>query len=742
MHVIVNDNKFACVTDKNGFFKIEDLPAGTYTLTLDHIQYKTQIIKNIRIYKDQVLNLEPIKFEYRVIELNGVVVTATRTNHTITEVPNPINLVPESRILKRNAKTSAESLREETGIFVQKTGHGGGSPIIRGLSSNQILILVDGIRLNNSTYRLGNHQYLTTVDNQIAEQIEVVRGPTSMLYGSDALGGTINVITKKPQIQNQPFHINYRLLGRFATADLEKTTRTELSLHHRSFALLAGFSYKDYEDLRRGNNSNNMKLENSTNGLKQSPTGFTSYNFDAKLACKLTSSQTLILAHQITRKQNVPRYDKYENDGYNRWFYHPQNRDLIYVIYENKFNRKFLASMRTSFSFHRQVEGREIQKYSSSPLIVENDDVKTIGLTIQLHSLISRHFLTYGTDLYMDRVSSERFSTSQETGQTEKELRGRYPNGARYNSFGCFLQDEFVLNKIWTVTAGMRTSHLVTKFTLPSNLAETIQQEKIHQHFRSVTGNLGIIIQCRRDLYLNFNLGRAFRAPNLSDMSKLGESKGNTYEIPNTSLKPEKIISMDAGIKLTTERFKANGSLYYSRIADLLASAETTYNGLPFIEMNGTSYKVKTKKNIGNAFIRGLELFLDWNILPSLSLLSNFSATYGQNITAVEPIGGIPPLFGLVGLKWQSDPGFVYLYMRFASKQDRLSADDMDDPRIPEGGTPGWHTLNIRAGTTRKSWIYVQCAVENILDINYREHGSGINGPGRNFIVTFEFRKS
>ncbi|MFQ5865430.1 MAG: TonB-dependent receptor plug domain-containing protein [bacterium] len=491
VHVTLTTTNLADVTDANGYFSIKNVAPGTYTLKFDHISFQTQIVENIKVQAREVINLDTITLEYRILDVDGIIVTATRNRRSIYDVSNPINLVSESTIKERNAKTSAEALREESGIFVQKTNHGGGSAIIRGLSSNQILILVDGIRLNNSTYRLGNHQYLTTVDNQMVRQIEVVRGPTSVLYGSDALGGTINLITKKPSLQSPTLDLNYKVLGRYASADKEKTVRTEVTLHHHKLALQTGFSFKDYKDLQRGKNSDHPQLEKSTNGLLQSPTGYTAFDLDSKLVYGLTPSQTLTFAYQLSKQKDVPRYDKYENNDFARWLFQPQNRNLVYLFYENNSQAQYVNFWRASLSFHRQEEGREIQKRATSPLTKEKDDVRT----------------------------------------------------------------------------------------------------------------------------------------------------------------------------------------------------------------------------------------------------------FGHNSTKNEPIGGIPPTFGLIGIKWSADSYYFDIYTRFATEQGRLSADDRDDPRIPEGGTPGWQTYNFRAGLNLKNLGDLQFAVENIFDYNYREHGSGVNGPGRNLILSLELKR-
>jgi outer membrane receptor for ferrienterochelin and colicin len=725
------------ITDRDGIFIIENILPGVYSIQFSHINFYKKIVNNIKVRAAGYAQIDTIVLKQQILSADATVITATRTEHNIYDVSTPINLVNDRIIKERNAKTSAEALREENGIFIQKTNHGGGSAIIRGLSSNQILILVDGIRLNNSIYRLGNHQYLTTVDNNNVRQIEVARGPSSSLYGSDALGGVINLLTKMPDLETTELSCHYSLLSRFASADQEKTARGEFSLHSKKIALQTGFSYKDYGDLKRGKNSDYRRIENSTNGLKQSPTGFKAYDFDSKLLYGLTPRQTLIFACQISKQTDVPRYDKYENNGYNRWIYQPQNRNLIYLVYENNLGSKYINTFQAAVSLHRQEEGREIQKADTSALIREKDDVKTIGVTFQVNSNFARNLITFGGEFYTDDVHSERFIVDTKSGKSEKDLSGRYPDGAVYNSLGLYIHDEIFLAQKLTATTGARFSYAHTNFLLPDDSTMNVRFGDITQNFQSITGSFGCIYKLNDQVQLNLNIGQAFRAPNLSDLSKFGESKGETYEVPNPNLKPEKMISFDIGFKINYSRFKANASIYYSKISGLIASAPATYNGSPVI--NG--YKVKTKKNIGNAYISGFEFSTDYNFYKALTFRSNLAITYGQNTSKDEPVGGIPPIFGLTGLKWNSDLYYVDFYIRFAGKQNRLSADDEDDPRIPKGGTPGWQTFNIRTGTQLNKWLNLQFAVENIFDYNYREHGSGLNGSGINFIVGLSIKK-
>ena len=221
-------------------------------------------------------------------------------------------------------------------------------------------------------------------------------------------------------------------------------------------------------------------------------------------------------------------------------------------------------------------------------------------------------------------------------------------------------------------------------------------------------------------------------------MTKLGQSKGNIFEVPNFNLSPEKLINKDFGLKISSPNLKLGLTSYRSNITNILTSDTTLYEGSNTILIDNELFYYKSKKNIGKAIIKGLEFDFDYNYLNDLILRANFTATYGENLTLSEPVGGIPPIFGLLGIRLNRGVIFSDYYMRFAGRQDRLSSDDLDDPRIPKKGTPGWFTFNIRGGFYWNRNLILQISLENIFDQNYREHGSGLNAPGRNLIFSIQ----
>ncbi|HES60020.1 MAG TPA: TonB-dependent receptor, partial [Caldithrix sp.] len=606
--VQVDPGNYTDITDHNGYFIVDNIPEGNYQIKLQHVAYQTKLIKHVTVTKMRLTSLDTIRLTQKILLSEEFIITADRIEKDPFESSSAINVISQSEITERAAKTSAEALREENGLFVQKTNHGGGSAIIRGLSSNQILILVDGIRLNNSLYRLGNHQYLTTVDNNNIEQIEIVRGPTSTLYGSDAMGGTINLRTRVPEFSSSDFESNFSLLSRYASADDEKTISLRSGLGIDKFSFSAGFSYKDYDDMRRGRNSDYKRIENSTDGIMQSPNAYTAYDFDSKLTYKITEQSSLIAAYQLANQDKVPRYDKYENDDYYVWQYHPQKRQLGYLKYQQSFNSHYIHSFNTTVSFNKQIEGRQTQRHMNSDLQKEKDEAQTLGLTFEAKSILRKHVFIYGTEIYLDKVQSEHFDYDAISGVRTKSTTSRYPDGAKYNSYGFYLQDEYTLFKNLTTTLGGRFSYFDTQFKLIGMDSTLFSNNNSYdQSFSSLTFSLGAVYRMTDYFHINLNFGQAFRAPNLSDISKFGESKGNIFEVPNPDLEPEKMSTIDLGIKINQSSLKIDGSLYYSNIFNLLASADAAFNGSPIILIDSTEFKVKSKQNIGNAYIYGIE---------------------------------------------------------------------------------------------------------------------------------------
>lgn len=732
------------VTGENGTFQLDRIPPGEYEVSFTRQGFKTHK-QEIKLQSGERLTLH-LQMTAKAIELDEVQVTANRGLMSSQDAPQMVSVMNAQDIRAANLQQAPEILREAAGVFVQKTNQGGGSPIIRGLKANKLLLLVDGIRLNNSTYRGGNHQYLNTVDAQALERVEVVHGPVSALYGSDALGGAVNVITRSPQFHDQRrLALRGSLAGMISTADHTQTGHLDLSASHARWGAVFDASFKSFGDVTRGVNGGGLLMQRLANDARvnrrlletQTPQGYESFDLSGKLGIKLSETLQLTAAHQSNRQEAVPRYDVYEAQTDSIWQYAPQQRDLSYISLQNSGQSFWFDVATFTLSRHRQFERRKRQGYGGANENRDQYETVTLGAQAQFNKIIAaRHVLVYGSEFYHDNVAT--LSTQRNTISGAISPRNPiYPDGAAFANFGMYAQAEFAIAPRWTVIAGARFS----AFRLRAPFAPELKLGTVTQKPSALTGSLGTKIDLAEGLGLVANVAQGFRAPNLDDLSRLGRARGDLiFEIPNPDLKPETSLSFDAGIKLNFERVQANAIGYYNALANILARRSAAVAGLPFVIDEGDTVAVFQKTNAGRAYTTGFEIETEIALTARLALRGNLSYTYGQNKTDNEPLSAIPPLHGLAGLRFEQQQFRAEIYARFAAAQNRLAAEDRDDLRIPEGGTPGWFTLNLRAGLPVSKHLHVNAGLANVLDRNYREHVSGFNAPGRNFIAGAEVK--
>ncbi len=736
------------VTDFGGRFQIDRVPLGTFDLVFQLQGYQT-VYKKMDFKKSNEkveMNIEMIP---TIIELADLVVTAARKQDLIYEVPKLVSIITSEKIQEKNIQQVPELLREEVGVVVQKTNQGGGSPIIRGLKANKLLFLVDGIRLNNATYRGGNVQYLNTIDSETLDRVEIVHGPNSVMYGSDALGGVVNVITKKPLLNQNPGYLfNGSVSANLSTADHTRTTHLNFMTSNSKWGVLVDASYKSYGDITRGGQGGTTLMQRLQNDSRtkrvlhktQSPNAYDAYGLSAKTLFKVSDLQQITFGYQMNRQNGVPRYDVVETLKDSIRTFDPQVRDLVYLSYVNNHGNSFFNNAIVTLSLQRQFERRFRQKFSSVNKTTDQFRTLTSGFQLQFNKFLAhKHHLVYGTEFYYDKVATKSYQRDMST----NELSARdplFPDGSSFLNFGLFVQDAFQVLPKWNLTVGTRLS--ASRLNAPfRDYLSSVNLGTIEQTSTALTGSLGSHVSLSENIHFVTNIAQGFRTPNLDDVSKLGPGKGSSFfDVPNPGVGPEKMFSLDGGFKIYSDRLRANIVGFYNHITDLLVRKPAEFNGADFIIDDGDSLAVYHKENAGKAFTTGLAMNAEVVVNSNLSVLGNFSYTYGQNKSAREPLTGIPPLNGLLGMRWNSKKYWLEMNTRFAVNQNRLSAEDKLDLRIPEGGTPGWYTLNLRSGIKLAEAFTIKFAVTNLSDRNYREHLSGLNAPGRNFIFGAQFR--
>ena len=645
--------------------------------------------------------------------LEEVVVIAQRIEQKDIWVPYSIKKISSQYFKERSPRTTPEALQGINGVFVQKTNHGGGSAFIRGLTGNQTLILIDGIRLNNSTFRYGPNQYLNTIDPYIVERIEVAKGTGSVQYGTDALGGVIHVITKDPVFAEDKATWHGTAITKLMTGDMEKTARGELGYTSKKMAFTGGVTYRDFGDLIGGD----------TTG-KQSPSGYNEWAFNAKAKLLLNEKVQLTLSHQNVEQQHVPVYHKIVLENFALNEFDQQKRLLQYARLDINANMQWVKKLEIIASRQQGIEGRESQKNGSAVVQKERDEINTIGLTVDVFSELSNTWnANTGIELYKDKIKSNRKDINTQNGLASGK-RGLYPDDSKYGNYSLYSLHH-IKHKKWVVDAGLRLNGFSIRLTDTS-----LGRVKINPSALVWNAALMYRIFQQHHFYLTYSTG--YRAPNIDDMGSLGIVDFR-YEVPTSNLHPEESANLELGYKFNSKKIKGDVALYRMQLNDLITRVKVDGKII-----NG--YQVYRKENIEAAFIKGVEAELAWKMMKKIDINGSITYTYGKNITKDEPLRRIPPMHGRVMSTFRKNSWFTVAEFLFAAKQYRLAQGDKEDNRIPAGGTPGWKIVNLYAGN-QWSCFHFNVGLQNIFNQDYRTHGSGINGVGRSawLSATFNF---
>jgi hemoglobin/transferrin/lactoferrin receptor protein len=704
-HIQLYPSNVGTITDASGNFVLSNVPFGKYTLKITHIAFQP-FEQPIEINsKEENIHLE-ITLKPLILHLHQtLVVTAQRLEQNGFESAQNTTVLAQKQFKEGNPRTTPEALQGTTGVWIQKTNHGGGSPFVRGLTGNQTLLMIDGIRLNNSTFRYGPNQYLNTIDPLMMDRIEVLRGSGSVQYGSDALGGTVQIFTKTPHFYQGKPKLSGGIFSKYAQYDMEKTGRLELEFSSKKIAVLGGFTYNDFGDLVAGRGIG-----------KQTPTGYSQYSGDIKALWAVGKNHLLTLAYQDLTQNNVPVFHKVQLENYAYHQFNPQRRQLAYLRWESFYQSQWLDKISLTSVLTKSIEGRQNQKNGSTKRTEEEDVVQTTGGILEVFSKPFQHWsFVSGVEYYHDLVNSSKQDIEN---QIITSKRGLYPDNSTNGNLSFFTLHQFNLGK-WDISAGIRYNSLRIK------VKEETWGESIIQP-SALVGNLALSYALHPQHRLMISVSNAFRSPNIDDLGTLGIVDFR-YEVPTQNLKPEKSIHFEGGYKMQLKNFSASISTYYNRLSNLITRVRATYNGLDVIQ----EMAVYRKENVAEAYIQGIETDFEYHLIPAFTLWGNLTYTFGQNITQNEPLRRIPPMFGKLGLRYQAKFGLkTTLEWLWANKQDRLAKGDTEDNRIPKGGTPGWNVLNLYLHYQYR-WAGINLGLQNILNEAYRTHGSGVSGVGR-----------
>ncbi len=660
------------------------------------------------------------------------VVVATRLPEEEHNSTRAVSIINEAELLERAPRTTPEALLDAPGVFVQHTNHGGGSPIVRGMIGPQNLILLDGVRLNNSVWRTGPLQYLNLVDPLVLGRIEVLRGPGSVLYGSDAVGGVIQLQLIRPeQFHDHDSAYGGRFIGRVGTADVQLTAHGLFGLGGHGFSLLGGATYKSFSDLTAGREIGRQEHSGYSNW---SALGRLRWQRRLGSGLRLTLSGTY-LSSGIT---GAGRTDKLEDLGSLQIY---DNIDHLLFVRGRLRIPAIATTIELTTSFQHFFERKDTLTLDEMRLLTLRtirDEVtaRTLGLDLDsvTRFLDGRLRLRLGGMWYHDWVEADRWAGAGE--DLREVANGAYPDGSTYSSYGVYaLLDGRLLSRgdhEFRLSVGYRL-HGMAGFAPADGFEGSDSSHVGHVVFASAQ----YLLQDR--LNLSFTFSQGFRAPNLNESALLGDT-GKYFHVPNDNLRPEQSDTFELLGRLRLGPVSLEVTGYVSLIRDLIRRQETAYEGQTEIEGKPVAWNI----NAGDGLIWGIEPRLVLALGQGLSLAGHLTYTVGQSsLGDVDhvPMSRIPPLFGQLTLRYEHRLRgrmrfFVEALFRGAAKQDRLSPEDERDVRIPVGGTPGWWTLGARAGVVDPRHFALRVGLDNLLDTTYRYHGSGVHAPGVNALVT------
>ncbi len=685
-----------------------------------------------------------------------------------------IDVVSARTIATFNGQNTGDLLVQTGNVFVQKSQQGGSSPVLRGFEASRVLIVVDGMRLNNAIYRAGHLQNVITIDQNMLERVEIMYGPASTIYGSDALGGVIHFRSKSPQLAagEKKIQVSGSEFFRYSSANNEKTAHADVSIGGKKVGWLQSITYSDFGDMKMGDQykdkypdfgrrsqyiaSVNGKdsVINSTDDRVQKFSGYRQWDITQKLLYRTKENQTHLLNFQYSNSSDVPRYDRLQDTRdfggsigttlrYAEWYYGPQKR--IMGAYEFSISQlSFLDVFRVNINYQDITESRQQREYRRYDRFdSRREHIKVAGFIVDAKKSWGYNEIVFGVDGQLNNLKSVADRTNYTAGTISK-LDTRYPNGKnRMNYFGVYAQHLYKTNNgRWVVNDGIRLQIIRLHSTITDNSFFNFPFTDIKQDPFAVTGNIGFVYNGKGNLRGTMNFSSGFRAPNFDDGAKIFESSTAIQRlvVPNPDIKPEYTYNADLGLSHSIGRFSYEINAFYTLFRNAITTAPFQLNGEDSVIYNNVKSAVYASQNVRSAYVMGFNARLKILLAANCWFENTLSYNYGRyknpdgNMT---PLDHVPPLFGKSSLSYSHKKFNAEVYGLFNGwkkvKNYNPEGEDNLQYATPDG-MPSWFTVNWRSSYSILQQVTLQASVENITDRNYRYFASGFSAPGRNFV--------
>ena len=696
--------------------------------------------------------------------LPEVVVFANKFPALSKNIVQKVDFISDKNAINQQANTG-DILLQSGQVFVQKSQSGGGSPVIRGFEASRVLLMVDGVRLNNAIFRGGHLQNIITIDNMILDRVEIIYGPSSTLYGSDALGGVVNMFTKKPILTtSSSWKTNANLIQRYASGQNENRTHLDVTIANNQWAYLTSFTYGSFGDMRQGANrsatypdfgkrtfyvlrdagADVVKVNEDVNVQKLS--GYNQTDLLQKVMYKPNEHSEHLLNIQISNSSNINRYDRLTETSkglpvYSEWYYGPQIRNLISYKYTATKLPGYFSDLMVTSSFQDIEESRISRKYNTTAKDFRFERVNVLGVNADLLHRQANGEIHLGAESYTNFVRSTAERLNIATSALSR-ITTRYSDGPTKMSYNAlYLQQTKSLDNHWVLNDGIRLNLVQLDARFADTTLMHFPFNKAIQNNTAVTGNLGIAYNGENGYRATAGLSSGFRSPNVDDLTKVFDTKTGYVVVPNKDLKPEYTYNAEINLSHTGNIASWGASVFYTWFNNAIVVSKYNLNGQDNIMYQNVLSAVYAPQNQASAKLYGFNLNGKIKLIYNTILQGTYTYTKGtyNNGTVTMPLDHIPPAYGRVGLKKGMDKfnveGFI-LFNGWKHMNDyNLNGEDNELYATPDG-MPSWMTVNFSSyyNPTKKLSLGVQ--IENIADKNYRYFASGISAVGRNFIVS------
>ncbi|MES2837355.1 MAG: TonB-dependent receptor [Bacteroidota bacterium] len=705
--------------------------------------------------------------------MSEVVISANKFDEKRKDIPQQINVINAREMEFANQQNTADLLTTTGNAFVQKSQMGGGSPVLRGFEASRVLMVIDGVRMNNAIYRAGHLQNVMRVDNNMLDKTEVIFGPGSVMYGSDALGGVMHFYTKNPVLSTDSGKTNVggNAYVRYSSANNEKTAHADVNVGFKKFGSLTSITFSDFGDMRMGAkrkseygtwgqrtfyveriNGIDSTITNSNPEL-QVGSAYQQYDVLQKFMFKQSEKVNHVLNFQYSATGDVPRTDRLTDvrggkPRFAEWYYGPEKRMMVsYAL--NLTKGSFYDRGKVVLAYQDIEESRVTRQYRRDTKTSQIENVKVATINVDFSKKIKQHELRYGIDAAYNDVNSTAFTQNIVTG-SEKPDATRYADGGANMAWGAaYFTHAWEISEKLILSEGIRFSTTQLNASFVDKTFFPFPYNDVKQSNNAVNGNIGLVFMPDNSWRFAIYGSSGFRSPNVDDLSKVFESSPGTLIVPNPTIKPEYTYTGDVSIgKTFAEKVSMEIVGYYTHVNNLMSVKPFTLNGASTIDFAGVTSNVVAMQNTEKAFVTGASYNLSAEVAKGWFINGAYTFTYGRlkTDTVNYPLDHIPPMFGKLGLTYKTKQLRIEAFTlfnggKYSPDYNLFGEDNQVYSLNPvKGYSPAWYTINMRAAYQFTSLLQVQLALENIMDTYYRQFASGFSASGRNISATLRVK--